>query len=207
VAAWNHRRGARVIRIVNEVRAFPDAAICRWPRRFRVKGRPPANAAGSPEALPEKLTWIVRHARPPTAAPLFDLFSQDGASRRIHEMDLAAYRTGHRLIDMLILRNIFGGKALNAVSGFGAAVHEERHSENIPLRVTEWIDLDQSLRRTTAKFKRGQWDGKGLAAACGGLLALYFRRAWRIPKATIANATGIQFWKWTPKSLTQNDCL
>jgi len=25
---------------------------------FEPKGRPPANAAGSPEALPEKLTWI-----------------------------------------------------------------------------------------------------------------------------------------------------
>jgi hypothetical protein len=42
---------------------------------FEPKGRPSANAAGSPEALPEKLTWIVRDARPPTAAPLFNLFS------------------------------------------------------------------------------------------------------------------------------------
>jgi hypothetical protein len=69
---------------------------------------------------------------------------------------------------MLILRNIFGGKALNAVSGFGAAVHEERHSENIPLRVTEWIDLDQSLRRTTAKFKTGPMGWKGAGSRLRG---------------------------------------
>ena len=43
-------------------------------------------------------------------------------------MDLMAYRTGHRLIDVAILGGIFGGEALNAVSSFGAAVHEERHA-------------------------------------------------------------------------------
>jgi hypothetical protein len=29
---------------------------------------------------------------------------------------------------VVILRRIFGGKALNAVSGSGAAVHEKRHA-------------------------------------------------------------------------------
>jgi hypothetical protein len=43
-------------------------------------------------------------------------------------MDLTAYRISHRLIDVVILRRIFGGKALNAVSGSGAAVHEKRHA-------------------------------------------------------------------------------
>jgi hypothetical protein len=59
--------------------------------------------------------------------------------------DLAACRTGHRLIYVVVLRNIFGRKALNAIPGFRAAVHEERHVKNtFPLHVTKWIDLDQS---------------------------------------------------------------
>ena len=43
-------------------------------------------------------------------------------------MDLMAYRAGHRLIDVAILRSIFGGKALNPVTGYGAAVHKEWHA-------------------------------------------------------------------------------
>ena len=43
-------------------------------------------------------------------------------------MDLMAYRTGHGLINVAVLRGVFGGEALNAVSSFGAAVHEERHA-------------------------------------------------------------------------------
>jgi hypothetical protein len=43
-------------------------------------------------------------------------------------MDLMAYRTGHGLINMAVLRGVFGGKALNPVSSFGAAVQEERHA-------------------------------------------------------------------------------
>jgi hypothetical protein len=35
-------------------------------------------------------------------------------------MYLVTYRTGHRLIDVLVFRGIFGDKALNAVSGVGA---------------------------------------------------------------------------------------
>ena len=77
-------------------------------------------------------------------------------------MNLVAYRTSHRLINVVVLRNIFGGKTLNAVSGFGATVREERHVKNsFPLHVTKWIDLDQSPKRATAKFKSGQRDGKG----------------------------------------------
>jgi hypothetical protein len=43
-------------------------------------------------------------------------------------MDLMAYGTGHRLINVTVLRGVFGGKALNPVSSFGAAVYEERHA-------------------------------------------------------------------------------
>jgi hypothetical protein len=60
-------------------------------------------------------------------------------------MDLAACRTGHRLIYVVVLRNIFSRKALNAIPGVRTAVHEERHVKNtFPLYVTKWIDLDQS---------------------------------------------------------------
>ena len=48
-------------------------------------------------------------------------------SSRESAFDLAACRTGHRLIYVVVLRNIFGRKALNAIPGFRAAVHEERH--------------------------------------------------------------------------------
>ena len=44
----------------------------------------------------------------------------------VHVMDLAARRTGH-LIYVVVLRNIFGRKALNAIPGVRAAVHEEPH--------------------------------------------------------------------------------
>jgi len=57
----------------------------------------------------------------------YSTVSQDGTRSRIYVMDLMACWTGHRLIDVAVLRNIFGTEALHAVSGFGAAVHEERH--------------------------------------------------------------------------------
>jgi len=44
-------------------------------------------------------------------------------------MDLMTYRTGHRLVDVVVLGGIFGNKALNAVSGCGAAVHKKRRSK------------------------------------------------------------------------------
>ena len=46
--------------------------------------------------------------------PFVVFFSQDGTRSRIYVMDLMAYRTGHRLIDVAILRSIFGRKALNS---------------------------------------------------------------------------------------------
>ncbi len=69
----------------------------------------------------------LRKTRPPTKADLFGLFFQDGASSRVHMMDLMAYRTGHRLIDTAVFGGVFGGETLNSVSSFGASVYEERH--------------------------------------------------------------------------------
>jgi hypothetical protein len=60
-------------------------------------------------------------------------------------VDLAAYRTGYLLVDVMILCDIFGNEAPNAVSGRGATVEEERHVDSIPLRITKWIDVDQFL--------------------------------------------------------------
>ena len=62
-------------------------------------------------------------------AALFGLFAQDDAGMRVHVMYLMTYRTSHRLIDVAVFRGIFGNKALNAVSGVGAAVYEERQAE------------------------------------------------------------------------------
>jgi len=106
------------------------------------------------------LVWGVRSIQFQDAG-LFAFLSQDGSGTRIHVMDLAVCWTGHRLIYVVILRNIFGRKALNAIAGFRAAVHEERHVYRFPLRVPKWIYLDQSPKRATAKFKGGQRDGKG----------------------------------------------
>jgi hypothetical protein len=75
---------------------------------------------------------IERTARndkgPANCGNLFDLFFQGGASSWIHMMDLMAYRTGHRLINVAVLGGVFGGEALNAVSSLWAAVHVERHA-------------------------------------------------------------------------------
>lgn len=51
----------------------------------------------------------------------------DGTGSRIHVVDLMAYWTGYRLIGVVVLRRVFSGKTLNAVSGYGAAVDEKRH--------------------------------------------------------------------------------
>jgi hypothetical protein len=50
-------------------------------------------------------------------AALFHFFAQDGPGRRIHVVDLAAYGAGHRLIDVVVLRDALGNEALNALSG------------------------------------------------------------------------------------------
>ena len=52
-------------------------------------------------------------------------------------MNLVAYQTSHRLKNVVVLRDIFGGKTLNAVSGFGATVREEQHVKTIPPHVTK----------------------------------------------------------------------
>ena len=54
--------------------------------------------------------------------------SKNSARSWVHMMDLMAHRTRDRLIDMAVLGGVFGGKALNAVSGRRAAVYEERHA-------------------------------------------------------------------------------
>jgi hypothetical protein len=75
-------------------------------------------------------------------------------------MDLAARWTGHRLIYVVVLRNIFGRKALNAIPGVRAAVHEERHVKNtFPLHVTKWIDLDQSPKPLKIQKQPTGWKG------------------------------------------------
>ena len=77
-------------------------------------------------------------------------------------MDLVTCRTSHRLVGVVVFRRIFGGKALNAVSGFGAAVHEQRHDESIRRALRKWIDLDQSIcKRAQRKIKRAADMEKG----------------------------------------------
>jgi hypothetical protein len=56
-------------------------------------------------------------------------FRQDDAGMRVHVMYLMTYRTSHRLIDVVVFRDIFGNKALNAISGIWASVYNERHAE------------------------------------------------------------------------------
>jgi hypothetical protein len=43
--------------------------------------------------------------------------ARDGTGSRIHVVDQAAYGAGHRLIDVMVLHNIFGREALNPLSG------------------------------------------------------------------------------------------
>jgi hypothetical protein len=62
-----------------------------------------------------------------TGSTLLNFFAQDGAGGRINVMDLATYRAGHRLIDVVVLGDVFCNKALNAVAGCEAAVDEEGH--------------------------------------------------------------------------------
>jgi hypothetical protein len=40
-------------------------------------------------------------------------FSQDRAGGRVHMMDQLTYRTGHWLIDVAVLRSVFGTETLN----------------------------------------------------------------------------------------------
>jgi len=61
----------------------------------------------------------------------------------------------------MILRNIFGGEALNAVCGGGTAVYKQRHINSILLRITKWIDLDQSPIGLSLNNPTGLPTGKG----------------------------------------------
>jgi hypothetical protein len=62
-----------------------------------------------------------------TGAGLFQFFADNRSGSRVYVMDLAARETGHGLIDVVVLGDVFGDKALHAVSGLGAAVDEEGH--------------------------------------------------------------------------------
>jgi hypothetical protein len=62
-----------------------------------------------------------------TGAGLFQFFADNRPGSRVYVMDLAARETGHGLIDVVILGDVFGREALHAVSGLGAAVDEEGH--------------------------------------------------------------------------------
>jgi hypothetical protein len=66
-----------------------------------------------------------------TGAGLFQFFADNRPGSRVYVMDLAARETSHRLIDVLILRDVFGDKTLHAVSGLGAAVDEEGHDVHL----------------------------------------------------------------------------
>jgi hypothetical protein len=77
-------------------------------------------------------------------ALLFALLAQDLAGSRIYVMDLLEYRTAHRLIGVVVFRGIFCGKTLNAVSSFGAPIHEEWHVEITRTRCSSGRDLNPS---------------------------------------------------------------
>jgi hypothetical protein len=57
------------------------------------------------------------HGRGSFCRGLFGFFAQDYTGRWIHVVDLAAYGAGHRLIDVLVLRDVLSNEALNALSG------------------------------------------------------------------------------------------
>ena len=44
------------------------------------------------------------------------------ARERVHKVDLLTHDTGHRLIRILVLRNLFGGESLNTEPRVWAAV-------------------------------------------------------------------------------------
>ena len=79
-------------------------------------------------------------------AALFGLFAQDDAGMRVHVMYLMTYRTSHRLIDVAVFRDIFGNKALNAVSGVGAPVYKKRHTGIAQRRGAGGRDLNRVVR-------------------------------------------------------------
>ena len=94
-------------------------------------------------AVPGLHSRVVRWPAPASRSGLFlprffGLFTQDYTGCRIHMVDLAARETGHGLIDVVILGDVFGNKALHAVSGLGAAVDEEGHGLHSPSRAGQF---------------------------------------------------------------------
>ncbi len=74
-------------------------------------------------------------------------------------MDLMAHRTRDRLIHMAILGGVFGGKALNAVSGRRAAVNEERHAILNKSQLSRCSITDVYLVNAIALSELGQHRG------------------------------------------------
>jgi hypothetical protein len=70
-------------------------------------------------------------------------------------MDLMAHGTRDRLIDMAVLGGVFGGKALNAVSGRRAAVYEERHAIVNKSQLSRCSITDVYVVRATALSELG----------------------------------------------------
>ena len=65
----------------------------------------------------------------------------------VHKVDLLTHDTGHRLIRILVLRNLFGGgQSLNAEARVRAAV--DGHSANQRCRADGRFDLGQSVRES-----------------------------------------------------------
>ena len=66
------------------------------------------------------------------ARGLFVVLAQDLARCWAHKMHLLASKAGHRLIVFGIVRNIFGHKTLNSISGVSAAKKEGCHAVSFP---------------------------------------------------------------------------
>ena len=74
--------------------------------------------AGTPRKMGTKLL---------SGRVVLDAFSQNLAGSWVDVVDLVAHGAGHRFVGMAVFRNIFGGKALDAGSGFRATVDKKRH--------------------------------------------------------------------------------
>ncbi len=114
-------------------------ATSRWNPTSAISNRDCCEMPSAAAAL-----WVLLSSRLLLGSVGNGCFSQHPAGSRIHQVKLTAHRARDRLIGFLVLRNVFGGKALNAVSGIGAAIHEERHTNSIARHAAKQIDLDQS---------------------------------------------------------------
>ena len=82
------------------------------------------------------MTQITEQRRGASTFRAGAIFTDDRPGSRIDVVDLAAREAGYWLVDVLVLGDIFGAKALDAVSGLGAAVEEERHKTQRLLNVS-----------------------------------------------------------------------